>query len=334
MEELVKRCAEERQRKNHSGVMELANAILIEVVKEIVSGTRVERSYKEVVKSVAQVANSCSGSRYKNTEYAEAHLFLGKVFETGIFYEKNVKKALSHYTEAAENANPTGCYKLAYFCEHGICCSKDMEKAAHFYKLAANGGCGKGAHRYGKILLEGEGGCKKDIKGGVFYLEQAKKLSTPNYPHAFFDLGLCYEGIPLVGSDVPQELEYALKIYQEGDKMGCPRSAVRLGNAYHYGELGLTANLETAVGYYKKAKEVSSEACFELYKIYKNDAAESLAWIKSASELGHPDAIRIYARMLEIGEKVSQNRTLALWWYKIAMERGVDTSKEMKRCKM
>lgn len=333
MDELLRKCMEDSERKHYPGVIETASKILAEAISEVISGQAVQRDYEEIVQAVADVINSANSSRYKNTEYSEAFALLGKIFETGVLTERNLKKAFLYYTKAAENSNPFGCYRLAHFYEHGIACSRHKHKAAHFYKLSANGGCSRGAHRYGMMLLEGGGWCHQDIKGGVFYLEQARKLATVQYPHAIYDLALCYEEIPLVRGHIIADLDYALKLYLEGEKLGCIRSTVRLGNAYHYGELGVAPSIETAISYYQRAESTSGEACFELYQIAKQSGDNSgLLWLKKAAERGHPISIKLYARKLELGDGITQDRRLALWWYRIGKTRGVDTASDIKRC--
>ncbi|KAI5190601.1 uncharacterized protein NECID01_1042 [Nematocida sp. AWRm77] len=335
MDELIRQCVDSSKKKNYLSVVNTASKIVSEAIKEVISGHAVEREYKEIVSAVEEVVCSNTGSRYKNTEHSEACALLGKIFETGILTDKSLKKAFLYYKTAAEYNSPFGCYRLAHFYEHGIECSKDMHKAAHFYKMSANGGCCRGMHRYGMLLLEGGPSCRQNIKNGVFHLEQAKKLATAHYPDPIFDLALCYEEIPLVQGQIIPDPEYALKLYMEGESLGCPRSCVRLGNAYHYGELGVEPSLETAASYYQKAEHASGEACFELHKIFKKtkNAEESNRWLKKASELGHPDGIRAHAKRLEMGDGGPKDTTLALWWYKIAQTKGINTSSDIKRCR-
>ncbi|OAG31250.1 hypothetical protein NEDG_01663 [Nematocida displodere] len=334
MEQLFEKCRSEQRSGNSPGIIDAAKEIITAAVKEAIEQTVVERDYVEVMKALMFVINTNSGNRYRNTSYAEAYALLGKVFETGIFKEHSLKKAYICYKIAAENSNPFGCYRLAYFYEHGLAGKKHKHKAAHFYKLSANGGSTRGIHKYGMLLLEGTGGCARDIKGAVFYLEQARKLASSDYPDALFDLGQCYEGLPLLHGSILEDHAYALKLYLEGAELGCPRSTVRVGHAYHYGELGVEQNLELATNYYVQAEATSASALFELYKIGKASKQDNaLNWLYKSAQMGHPDGIKIYANKLELGDGVPMNKLEALWWYKIGEKRGADTKQGIRRCK-
>ncbi|KAI5180213.1 uncharacterized protein NEOKW01_0542 [Nematocida sp. AWRm80] len=347
---MINELVKERSSNNYNGIISIVSKIVNDKInKDInrVENRKVEDNTEEVNKEENEIENeddekygseivisllfvisNLPGSRYKNTPYSEACSILGKVFELGIFKKVNKKKAYLYYKLAAENSNPFGCYRLGHFYEHGIECRRSIRKAAHFYKLSANGGCGRGAHKYGLLLLEGRRGVKRDIKGGVFYLEQAKKLATKQYPHVFYDLGLCYEGIPLVQNSIIQDLEYSLRIYSEGDKLGCIRSIVRLGLAHEYGELGLPIDLDQAASYFLKAQEKSGEARYQLYKIHKskNNTEESIQWLKKSAELGHPTGLKEYSEYLE-HTTGKTSKLEAFWWGKIADTRGIKASK-------
>ncbi|KAI5187213.1 uncharacterized protein NEHOM01_2011 [Nematocida homosporus] len=324
MDELEAECAQHKRTGNHEALVEAAGNLVNYALRLAINGERVEKTYKHIVDALSLATQNITGSRYKNTAYSEAFVVLGKIHETGIITEPNLKKAYICYKRAAEYSSPFGCYRLAYFYEHGIACRKNLHKAGHFYKLAANGGSLRAVHKYAMLLLEGCFGCRQDIKGGVFYLEQARQLSTPEYPHALYDLGLCHEGIPLVQGHIIEDYPYSLALYQEGEKLGCPRSILRLGLAYHYGELGLEANQETAKTYYTRIAEVSPQACFEMFKLERNadNKNESIDWVKQAAQLGHPDAAAIYAAYLDTRNQTHLDKKEAKWWYTIAESRG------------
>ncbi|KAI5163316.1 uncharacterized protein NEAUS03_2291 [Nematocida ausubeli] len=334
MKELFFQCELFKNNKNFDGIIEVSSKILDAALKEALQMEIVQRDYTKVINAVIFVTQRMPGTRYQNTAFSEAYCILGKIFETGVLAEKNIKKAREYYTVAADHSNPFGCYRLAHFYEFGIGCRVNMHKAAHFYKLSANGGCCRGMHRYGLLLLEGRGGCKRDVKGAVFYFEQCRKLASPNYPHMMYDLGICYEQIPQMTKDIIEDKEYALEIYLEGDSLGCPRSSVRLGHAYNFGALGLAQDIKKAIHYYTRAEAMSGEARFELYRIYlaQNNPEEAINWLRKAAILGHPTGLRIYADSLERGIDIPQNKTEALWWYGIAKTRGVKIDKEIKRC--
>ncbi|KAH9386843.1 uncharacterized protein NEMAJ01_1739 [Nematocida major] len=334
MKELFSQCEIFKNNKNFEGVVQTASAILTHAIREALEMESIPRDYSKVIDAVVFVTQRMPGTRYKNTAFSEAYCILGKIFETGVLAPENKKKAREYYAIAADHSNPFGCYRLAHFYENGIECTKNMHKAAHYYKLSANGGCCRGLHRYGLLLLEGRH-CKRDVKGGVFYLEQAKKLASQNYPHMLYDLGVCYEKCPLLEGHILEDQEYALSIFQQGDALGCARSSVRLGNAYNTGGLGLPQDTKLALHYYMRGEAWSSEARFEIYRIYasQGNQASSLEWLKKAAEMGHPEATHLYAQTLERGVGVEENKLEALWWYTIAKTKGVHVDAEIKRCR-
>ncbi|KAI5171562.1 uncharacterized protein NEFER03_0884 [Nematocida sp. LUAm3] len=324
MDDLVKACLLESEKKNHEEVVNISKRVVDLAITQIVSGEQIIQNYEEVVEALIKVTESISGTRYENTSYSEAYALLGKIYELGVFVNKNMKKAYLCYKRAAEYSNPFGCYRLACFYEQGKYCAKNLSKAGHYFKLSANGGCLRGVHKYAMLILEGIYGCKRNVKGAVFYLEQARKLSTPNYPHAIHDLALCHESIPLTIGHVIEDIPYAVELYKEGDALGCIRSTLRLAQGYHYGDLNLPPNIQQATEYYTKISEVSAPACFGLYKIFKQSkrSAEELKWLKKAAEFGHPDAAMIYSEMLSTGRGVPMNKLEGKWWHKIAKEKG------------
>lgn len=331
---MLLQCEDYKKRKNFTEIVKIADKIVTLAIKEAMSSEPAPRDYKGLIDAIVFVTQNMHGTRYENTPFSEAYAILGKIFETGILVKENMEKAHAFYTVAAQHSNPFGCYRLAHFYENGIGCKKNRRKALHFYKLSANGSCCRGMHRYGMLLMEGRK-CKRDIKGAVFYLEQARKLATPNYPHVLYDLALCYERVPLMAGHIIDDQEYALAIYKEGDALGCPRSIVRLGKAHQYGELGIDIDLEKAIYYYMRAESISSEASYELYRIYteQKNSQESLKWLKKSAVLGHPEGICMHAEALEKGLYGKANRIEALWWFKIAKTRGMKVDADIKRCK-
>lgn len=334
MKELFIQCDMHRSNKNFDGIIKIATEILNSALKEVLELETIPRDYTKVLEALAFVTQRMPGSRYKNTAFSEAYCILGKIYETGVLVPENIKKAHEYYTIAADHSSPFGCYRLAHFYEFGLGCTKNMHKAVHYYKLSANGGCCRGMHRYGLLLLEGTY-CRRDVKGSVFYLEQARKLATPNYPHMMYDLGRCYEKAPLIAGHIIEDQEYALSIFQEGDSLGCPRSSVRLGHAYNYGGLGVSKDTKTAIHYYTRAEKMSGEARFELYRIYsaQNDQQSAVQWLKKAAEIGHPDGAKLYADALERGVGVPADKLQALWWFVIAKSKGMKVDSEIRRCK-
>lgn len=324
MDELINTCMHEKRNGKYKMVISTAKKIVETAIMNVLNGKTKGRHHPEVVEAIFAATYNLPASRYQNTSFSEAYSLLGKIYETGVLAEKSLKKALMYYKISAEHSNPFGCYRLAHFYENGIACKKQGKKAAYFYKLSANGGCCRGMHRYAMILMEGIYGCKQDVKGAVFYLEQARKLSSPQYPHALYDLGMCYEGSIPIPQHVIKDIPYALEIYQEGDSIGCYRSTLRLGEAYNYGKLGLKMNTQTALAYYTKIGDVSAQACFGIAIIYKQNKniEEFIKWIKKAAQLGHPDGAKKYADMLDIGEHLQMNKIEAKWWCEIAKSRG------------
>lgn len=325
MDELLRKCSEAKEQNNMEEVIRITKEVLATAIKNKLDNAEEPPNCREMFDAVIHVATTSTACRYKNTVFSEAYSLLGKIHETGIFGTPNKKKAYQCYRTAAENSNPFGCFRLAHFYEFGIATKKSMSKAVHFYKLSANGGCGRGLHRYGLLLLRGNKFCKQDVKGGVFYLEQARKTASRAYPHALFDLAQCYEGIPALNQAIIPDHAYAWKVYMEGSNLGCPRCAVRIGHAYRYKELGVEQSREKAYSYYMEAQEVSPEARFELSKLNKGvNESQCTYWLKKAAEIGHPNALKLYAQKLEVGDGVPMNKVEADWWYKIAKSRGMD----------
>lgn len=317
-------------------VLERVEVLFDKYIEDKIKGVETTEDYKDAVKSLEELVSTASGSRYHNTSKADAHTLFGKIYECGAFNtKKDVYKAYFHYKIAADHNNAYGCYRLGYFYENGVANSVSKRKATYFYKRSANGGCIRGLHRYGMVLLEGVLGCKRDPKNGVFYLGQAYKLATANYPHPIFDYAKCFEVESRLDSFIIPDEPYALKLYKSGAEMGCIRCNLRLGEVYRYGLLGEGKDINKSMEFYGAAAEKKSpEARMLLYTLYskgvevEKDGEMAVKWLKKAAEAGHPDAALLYGKALERGEGVPKNTINALWWYRVSYMRGCKEAKK------
>ncbi|KAI9912865.1 hypothetical protein PsorP6_005873 [Peronosclerospora sorghi] len=137
----------------------------------------------------------------------------------------------------------------------------DRERAAHYFRQAADAGYPLAQANYGMLLANGMG-INRDVPQALVYFHLA---ALQNQPFAFHGLGVLY----FTGNGVPQNVTRALNYFDKAIALGYAESHSFLGSAYLNGEGGLPVDFKTAFYHFQAAVDgaapgQSSQAFFNL----------------------------------------------------------------------
>ncbi len=192
--------------------------------------------------------------------YPEAQFYFADCHGSGeLGLEVDPREAFKLYQAAAKAGHGEAAYRTAMCCELGAedggGTSKDYAKAVQWYRRAAALGDSSGMFKVGVISLKGLLGQPRNIGEAVNWLNRSLQSGGEN-PHAMHELGLLYESgntNPEVRNKVVADDAYALELFQKASAMGHKFSQFRLGQAYEYGQMGLTIDNRASISWYSKA---------------------------------------------------------------------------------
>jgi TPR repeat protein len=158
---------------------------------------------------------------------------------------------------------------LGTFFALGLEVPQSVERAAYWYRRAADQGVASAAYNLG-VLLERGLGVPRDPEAAVARFHEAAEAGHAGALNA---LGLAY----LNGSGVARDPTEALLWFQRASAGGNPRGAYNVARLYESGDLG-TPDLQTAAGWYRVAAEAGNEqAKAALSRLQTNSGARVLS---------------------------------------------------------
>ena len=179
-------------------------------------------------------------------KHIDAQYNLGICYYCGKGVDRDEKKAVKWYTEAAEQGYARAQCSLGYCYEYGKGVEQDLEKAVEWYTKAATHGNVTAQTKLGSCYYFGIGVQKDKEKAVEWYTKAAEQ----GYARAQHILGSCYD----CGGGVEQDLEKAVEWYTKAAEQGDVGAQYDLGVCYEYGQ-GVQKDLEKAVEWYTKAVE-------------------------------------------------------------------------------
>ena len=106
-------------------------------------------------------------------------------FIYGINREENLSYGLKIYHEEAENDDPAAAVFLGQVYEEGVYLARDLNKAVKYYQKAMKANESYANYRFAMALIKGElskgGSNREDIQKGIKLLEQAATSDKPVY---------------------------------------------------------------------------------------------------------------------------------------------------------
>ena len=263
----------------------------------------------------------------------------GHCYMHGLGVERDSKKAVELWTEAANAGSYTILTDLAQCYEQGLGVKVDSEKAAEFYK---KGSYGTNNHRqhvrampyYGLCLIRGRG-VQQDIKKGLDLIQNSVQVDNGN---GWFVQGECYR----YGYGVKKNFARAIECYERATiaeiEMDGKKSAhFTLGSMYESGD-ELRRDMSKAFKHFDfGANHMDREAQFKVALWCESgtgteqDVYRAVHFFKLAANSGHTDAqIKTFKYYMK-GKGVQRNFMTAVQILQPAADSGDKEAKHLLR---
>jgi TPR repeat protein len=126
----------------------------------------------------------------------------------------------------------------------------DIVQAAEYFRRSAEGGDPQGMINWGTCLEQGRGVPINLTESARGYEEAMNRGEI----HGMF----CYAAMLEVGKGVQRDTARAVQLYKDAADRGHDKAQSKYGLICELGQYGTTANLEEAVGYYRRASDQGS----------------------------------------------------------------------------
>lgn len=263
-----------------------------------------------------------------------------------------IKQARGIYQNLAERGDRQAQLKLGYLLEQGLGGKVNMQKAAHWYELAANQGQATAQYLLGRLNQLGHLGKQPNYVLAKQWYSRAMSNYAPaavalgfihetvddNYKQAFtayelaankfsvigeFDLGLVYE----YGKGRPVDNKKAEQLYKSAAERGHSRAMVQLAGLYIYDEN--LRNYRKGAKWYKKAAKLGDRnAMYQLGRLSEKgmgiskDPVFALSQYQASADKGNTQAKLALARMHQDGVGTAQNSEKAAELYQELSKQG------------
>lgn len=236
-----------------------------------------------------------SHSRRKLTQPTSGKGLLTRTYEEGqsLYAAQNYEMARDHFEIVAQHGYPPAdCYLGVLYKDH----LNDYKKAITHFTLAAEKGQGEAMFNLAVMHLKGLGVTKNPVKA-LTWLEAAKEKECPDINKVIavtkFDIGaLCNN------AEVPDYSE-AIKWLKESDQDGHPGAKKAIAQVqYNMGlDFYEQEQFKNAVFWYKKAAEGGdADASYNLGEMYRDgdgvpsSKSKAIKWFEVAKKNGHTEA--------------------------------------------
>jgi len=251
----------------------------------------------------------------------DAQHMLGYMEERGLGAEKNLKRALDLYAQAANGGSVDAQFALGELAFLGDGVKQDYRRAAGWFRLAASKGHIQAKVRLGVMYAEG---LSFDInrERAVELFEEAAKLGDAG---AQYNMGVAY----LVGQGVKQDYNKSAEWFEKSAEQGSPDAQYNLALLHDSDFIG-GPNPDETVKWMKAAAEKGLPAAFVAMGLMHHDgrlnndgesAAKSAAdWFEKAARAGDPQGQFLYAVSLAEGDGRETDPAQALVWLDRAIQ--------------
>ena len=241
--------------------------------------------YDQTVEHVKKLRESATSGE------PESCLELGNAYYYGRGIDKDMYSAFQWYFEAAKSNNPAALFNVALCYDEGIGTEENKIEALRWYKKAAEAG-----------VLQAK------FNLAMYYKDGAKFAS---------DSGDIF---------LEKDFQKSLKILKECSNSGFPPADRELAKMYLK---GINLKQDNSLGLKLLESSASKEDPEALYLLakYKIEAGVDVGivfpMIKKAAENNIVDALELIGACYEIGRGTSQNKDIAVRYYKKAAEAGM-----------
>jgi len=228
-----------------------------------------------------------------------------------------------HWIESLANLEHiSSLFIVASSYYNGLGVDRDVEKAYHFAKIAAEYGHPGAQNLVGMINYEGTESLEKNEE---MALKWYRKAADANEAAALYNLAMLYEN----GSVVMHNYNEAFKYYKLASDYGSISGTNIIGFFYEHG-IGTEKNKVSAFKYYYKAASNGSPfgqynlgRCF-LYGIgIEKNTIAALKWLELAGIQGHGNSYLTLGVIYDMGIKVCKNERLAKRYYTLAYRNNI-----------
>ena len=185
------------------------------------------------------------------------------------------------------------------------------------YNLAYTGNA-EAQNELGLAYLQGIHSFEQDEQQGIEWLTKAAHQGNTT---AMFNLGLAYQELADQGINRDEHIKLALHFYHQAANLGDSSAQYQLGQAY-MSHMGVTHDVDRAIYWYQKAaNQHDADAQFALAELFLGkyngpvNLIEAEMLLNHAAEQGCIPAQVVLARLLELGDKLTQDVVRAAYWY-------------------
>lgn len=181
-----------------------------------------------------------------NAEHSAAQYVLGKLYQDGVYFNKDMDQAMKWFRSAAELGNEYAAYRMGCLLLLGEEIPKDVEAAVKWLSLSAEKGNPYAQYRLGMLYLKGEV-FSPQVEVAMKWLQQAAEQKNE---WAFYQLGKLY----LSGEHVTKNVETAVHYLGLCAEKGNQYAQYVLGKLYLCGR-DVSRDREKAVEYLTASAE-------------------------------------------------------------------------------
>lgn len=181
-----------------------------------------------------------------NAEHSAAQYVLGKLYQDGVYFNKDMDQAMKWFRAAAELGNEYAAYRMGCLLLLGEKIPKDVEAAVKWLSLSAEKGNPYAQYRLGMLYLKGEV-FSPQVEVAMKWLQQAAEQKNE---WAFYQLGKLY----LSGEHVTKNVETAVHYLGLCAEKGNQYAQYVLGKLYLCGR-DVSRDREKAVEYLTASAE-------------------------------------------------------------------------------
>jgi len=171
---------------------------------------------------------------------------LGLDYEKGLGVPSDYNKAAGWYRKAADGGNTSGMNRLGGLYQNGLGVQKDNQQAVSWFRKAADAGNSDGMIRLGFLYSNGLGVEKDYVQAAGWY----RKAAAAGSPYAMSNLGFMYQN----GYGVERDYAQAVAWYRKAAEGGAAPGMFNLGVMYENG-YGVARDQQQAVNWYRQAAQ-------------------------------------------------------------------------------
>uniref|UniRef100_A0A7S2P4C4 Sel1 repeat family protein n=1 Tax=Bigelowiella natans TaxID=227086 RepID=A0A7S2P4C4_BIGNA len=180
----------------------------------------------------------------------------GVCYRKGVGMKKDTAEAVRWFERAVDNGHTNASFSLACMYSDGDEVSRNLRKAAHYMKIAADGGVPKASLMLGMILAE-TGTKKAAYEAFVAAAEEGDQQAMM--------MAAVWQLKHMKRNDPSRNVSIALQWLTKAADQGHEDSTILLGDIYFRGEYGVEKDAQMAVRWYEEGAERGSKICQYYY---------------------------------------------------------------------